>query len=328
MTKRVALVGAGLSGLACAARLVTAGHEVVIFEKSRGPSGRMSTRRGDDWQCDHGAQYFTARSPDFQAEVERWVAAGVAAEWKPRLKVFGARADASSGETPPRRWVGTPRMTSPAALLANELDVRLEHTVTALQREDSAWRLVTREHGLSVESFDAVLLSAPSPQAVALLPGSSLKDLAARARMRASWALMVRCAQPLGVRFDAAFINEGPLRWAARDSSKPGRPPGDVWLLHAEAEWSERHLEFAPEQVTELLLTAWEQLVRSEGASLPARETTIHRWRYADTEAPLEQNAAWDAALGLGLCGDWLGSGGVEGAWHSGRALAVRVLGR
>jgi HlyD family secretion protein len=29
----------------------------------------MSTRRGDDWQCDHGAQYFTARDPDFRAEV-------------------------------------------------------------------------------------------------------------------------------------------------------------------------------------------------------------------------------------------------------------------
>ena len=39
----------------------------------------MSTRRGDDWQCDHGAQYFTARDPRFKAEVDRWLAAGVAA---------------------------------------------------------------------------------------------------------------------------------------------------------------------------------------------------------------------------------------------------------
>ncbi|MEF8717273.1 MAG: NAD(P)-binding protein [Candidatus Accumulibacter necessarius] len=45
--------------------LQRAGLEVSLFDKSRGPGGRMSTRRGDDWQCDHGAQYFTARHPAF-----------------------------------------------------------------------------------------------------------------------------------------------------------------------------------------------------------------------------------------------------------------------
>jgi predicted NAD/FAD-dependent oxidoreductase len=59
----------------------------------------MSTRRGDDWQCDHGAQYFTARDPDFRAEVARWQALGVAAVWQPRLEVFGG-ADL---HTPTRR---------------------------------------------------------------------------------------------------------------------------------------------------------------------------------------------------------------------------------
>jgi len=35
----------------------------------------------------------------------------------------------------------------------------------------------------------------------------------------------------------------------------------------------------------------------------------------------------WDAHAGLGLCGDWLHGGKVEGAWLSGRALARCVLG-
>lgn len=326
-TRRVAIIGAGISGLACAEQLKAAGCTVELFEKSRGPSGRMSTRRGDDWQCDHGAQYFTARSPAFRAEVERWVAAGVAAGWTPRLHVFGKRAESSGEGT--QRWVGTPRMTAPAAWLARALDLKLEHTVSDLRREGDSWRVVTKEQGVVPGSFDAVLLCVPAPQAVPLLAPSApeLSALAASARMRASWALMLRCTQPLAVPFDAAFINEGPLRWVARDSSKPGRPAGDVWLLHGEATWSERHLETPADEVKGFLLDAWGGWLKSIGATLPASESTLHRWRYADTEPPLGREAVFDRALGLGLCGDWLSSGRVEGAWSSGRALAQWVLG-
>jgi len=33
----------------------------------------------------------------------------------------------------------------------------------------------------------------------------------------------------------------------------------------------------------------------------------------------------WDAHARLGLCGDWLNGGKVEGAWLSGQDLAGRV---
>ena len=79
----MAVIGAGLAGLSCAQVLLQAGHSVHVFDKARGPSGRMSTRRGEDehgaWQCDHGAQYFTARDPAFRTEVARWQQAGAAA---------------------------------------------------------------------------------------------------------------------------------------------------------------------------------------------------------------------------------------------------------
>ncbi|MFY9458131.1 MAG: FAD-dependent oxidoreductase, partial [Aquabacterium commune] len=55
----VAVVGAGLAGLSCAQALRSAGLQVTVLDKSRGVAGRMSTRRGEGWQADHGAQYFT-----------------------------------------------------------------------------------------------------------------------------------------------------------------------------------------------------------------------------------------------------------------------------
>ena len=57
----VAIIGAGASGLSCAQSLSLAGHTVRLYEKSWRAGGRMSTRLGEDWVADHGAQYFTAR---------------------------------------------------------------------------------------------------------------------------------------------------------------------------------------------------------------------------------------------------------------------------
>jgi predicted NAD/FAD-dependent oxidoreductase len=57
----------------------------------------MSTRRGDGWQCDHGAQYFTARDPGFRAEVARWQAAGVAGRGRRGWR-FSTRPTASAAK--------------------------------------------------------------------------------------------------------------------------------------------------------------------------------------------------------------------------------------
>jgi renalase len=139
--------------------------------------------------------------------------------------------------------------------------------------------------------------------------------------MRGCWALMLRFHARDELPFDAAFVNEDALRWIARDSSKPGRNGPETWLLHASAEWSEAHMELDVEAVAAELLHTF----RALGGPAPYAYT-VHRWRYADTEAVLDQGCACQGVDGLGLCGDWLNGGKVEGAWRSGRLLAGRVL--
>jgi len=318
---RIAVIGAGIAGLACATALVTTGAAVTVYEKSRGPGGRMSTRRGDDWQCDHGAQYFTARDPSFRAEVSRWELAGVAAPWTPRLQVLGG-AVPRHPDPSVQRFVGTPSMASPAGYLAEGLNVVPQTTVAGLQHDGRDWRLSCTERGSLADPYDAVLLAIPAPQAAALVrsPAPALARLADGVTMRGCWALMLRFAAPIDGSFDAAFVNEGPLRWIARDGSKPGRDGAETWLLHATAEWSEAHLEQDADGVAAELLDAFARL----GGPAP-QAFTAHRWRHADTEPPLALGCEWDAGLGLGLCGDWLNGGRVENAWHSGRRLAHRV---
>jgi hypothetical protein len=286
----LAVIGSGIAGLSCATALQQAGIEVSLFDKSRGPGGRMSTRRGDDWQCDHGAQYFTARHPEFRAEVARWQQAGVADLWAPRLCTFDGDSR-EHRESTVERFVGTPAMTAPARYLASTLSVQAPANIQQIRRQAHGWQVCSAEHGRLETSFSAVLLAVPAPQ---LAP--ELVALADRAVMRGSWALMLRFAAPVDLAFDAAFVNQGPLRWIARNSSKPGRSGEETWLLHARPEWSEAHLEDHPERVAEALLYAFGQL----GGPAP-QEWTAHRWRYADTDPPLEGGCAWRPEIGLGL---------------------------
>ena len=53
---------------------------------------------------------------------------------------------------------------------------------------------------------------------------------------------------------------------------------------------------------------------------------TAHRWRYADCENVMTRGSAWDNKARIGLCGDWLNGGKVQGAWLSGYQLAHKIL--
>lgn len=320
--ERVAVIGAGVAGLSCAKALADGGVTVEVFDKSRGPSGRMSTRRGDGWQCDHGAQYFTARDPDFRAEVETWIARGAAEVWAPRIVAIDGNG-LTARQAGVIRYVGTPRMTAPARLMAEALTLSLSHTANRLRREHLQWQIAFEEDLPAREGFDAVVLALPSPQAASLLAPVSrpLHDLAWNARMTACWTLMCRFDHAPALDFDAAFVNTGLLRWIARDSHKPGRPGGETWLLHANSEWSEAFVDTPPEAAAKAMIDAFVEL-----GGRPPAEWSAHRWRYADVACKTGPGYAWDDMKSLGLCGDWLNGGKVEGAWLSGRALARHLL--
>ncbi|MBG6222071.1 MULTISPECIES: FAD-dependent oxidoreductase [unclassified Janthinobacterium] len=321
----IAIIGAGIAGLACATTLRQAGLQVSLFEKSRGAGGRMSTRRGDGWQCDHGAQYFTARNPAFRAEVTRWEQAGVAGQWQLQLPSTAADGASGSDDTPAQRFVGMPRMSSIASWLAADLPLHTGVAISALQREDSAWRLQAQDAQPLADRYDAVVLAVPAPQAVPLLRQVAPEQaaLAAGTTMAGCWAMMLEYAQPLALGFNAAFINAGPLRWVARDSTKPGRNGHESWLLHASAEWSEAHMELDGDSIAAQLLASF----ISMGGQVPQR-WSVHRWRYASTPQARNDVCVWEAAQRLGMCGDWLNGGTVEAAWLSGQALAQRIVAR
>jgi predicted NAD/FAD-dependent oxidoreductase len=128
----------------------------------------------------------------------------------------------------------------------------------------------------------------------------------------------------LDVPLDGAFVEHPVLSWAARDSSKPGRPAGEAWVLHAAAEWSEAHLEDDPREVASELLSAFAAALDRELP--PPTYAEAHRWRYALPDPPLQEPCLFDERASLGAGGDWCGGPRIEGAFLSGAALAEGVL--
>ncbi|MCQ8279274.1 FAD-dependent oxidoreductase [Acetobacteraceae bacterium KSS8] len=309
---RVAIIGAGIAGLSCAGALRRAGHLPVLFEKSRGVGGRVSTRRagsdGASFGFDHGAQYMTARDPAFRALMRQWEAAGLAAPWP------------DAGED---AWVGVPGMNAPMRALAENLDVRRDHRVTTIARAPSAWRVIVEDG--AEETAEAVIVAAPSEQAPPLLAGIApdWSALAADTVSDPCWTVMAAFETRVPVEANT-LSKRAPIIWAARNSSKPGRQGPEAWVIQADPDWSRRHLEEQPDVVAPSLLSAFSETIRDR---LPATTSlAAHRWRYAKS-GRAERTALWDADRRLGVCGDWLVAPRVEGAFLSGTALAASILG-
>ncbi len=315
----IAVIGAGIAGLTAARTLGAAGRTVVVFDKGRGVGGRLSTRRTEHGPFDHGAQYVTARDPEFRAAVDGWTAAGVVARWSGRVVRLadGGRAEPDDAE----RHVGVPGMSAlPRHLAVGLADVRTDVRIDRIEGAPGAWRLVAEDGG-EAGPFAAVLVTVPSPQARPLLApvAPSLAASAAAAPMAPCWAVMIAFESPVETGFDAAFVTGGPLSWIARDGSKPGRPAGERWVLHGSPDWSTSVIEASADDVIRDLSAAFAGVAgRLPGVARAA----AHRWRFALPTAGVAEGYAFDAERAIGIAGDWCAGARVEGAWVSGLRLA------
>lgn len=326
---RIAVIGAGVAGLACAQALRERGAEVSVFEKDEVPGGRAATLIEDCGPYDPGAQYFTAHSARFVAAVEQWQAAGLVERWRGRIVAFTNGAVEDKTESA-ERFVAVPGMRRLGVALAQGLDVRYRQPIGRLQRRDGAWHLAAEGATELLGPFDAVCTALPSPAAAALLDGHTpLAEWARTVGWDAGWSVMLALGHRTGVDFAGAFVNDDPiLGWAALDSAKPRRGQvegvAERWVLHAKPAWARRYIEMDEAAAARWLARAFSARVRRNLVPIKARAL---RWRCALPLNPLPQRYLWDPERQLGMAGDWCDGPRIEGAFLSGRALADAIFG-
>lgn len=324
----IAVIGAGFAGLACARVLSEAGHQVILFEKSRGVSGRAPTRWFDRQAStpvgvDHGTQYFSAESVNFRDLVLQAQKAGAVAPWMGRV------VDLSYGEliehpSEAARWVGSPGMNSFGAYLANGLDVRKQSKVIAITKESGSWSLTLEgaagQHEQTVGSFDWLVCAMPAEQSAMLFKDvdAGLHSLASKVHSNVTWTVMISLPERVSVDFDGAFVYDSPIGWICRDSSKPGRAAGERWVIQATAAWSKAHANDPTESIQESLMDVFRNVT---GCQVEPDLIQAHRWLYSIPQNPLKSGPYLSSSSQLAACGDWLSEGSVEAAYLSGYEL-------
>jgi renalase len=311
--RRVTVVGGGISGAACANVLAAAGVQVTLRDRGRRLGGRMASRMLRDTGTAHdgrpvdiGASYFTAREPEFVAQVDQWTAAGVVRPWTDSFHVAGAEG-IEGVRSGPMRFAAPRGLRS---VVESMIDARVE-----VHSGDDVTEL---------PSDEPVALCMPVPQARRLddrIPDSSI-----------TWepVIAVTCVfdERSWLDIDGVFVNDDPvLTWIADD----GRRRGDdapVLVAHVHPVLSAGHLQ-DPAAVVPQAVAAVRRVLGV--VDYPAW-VDAHRWTFAK---PLTAHPEpyWLSPDGrVGVAGDlWAGGPRVEAAWLSGdalgRALASRMSG-
>lgn len=304
MTGEVVVVGAGLSGVACARALQAAGVGVRLLDRGHVPGGRMASRTLWARRVDLGASYFTVSDDGFAEVVDGWAGRGLAREWTDTFTVLGEERSSTIG---PMRWGTTRGLRSLVEDLAAGLPVE-RRQVESVDEVDG----------------DAVVLAMPDPQARRLVGEHPV----ARSLHR-EWEPVIAVAARWADRawdLDGAFVNGDPdLGWVADD----GRRRGDgapVLVAHTTPGLAARHLD-DPARAGPVAVQALRRLLDLG----EPEDVHVHRWTFA---RPVGERTDPFALVGgdrlVGVCGDgWGDRPKVETAWLSGvrlgRALAQRL---
>ncbi len=323
----VIILGAGLAGLTAARRLAEAGQTVLMLDKGRSVGGRLATRRMGHAIFDHGAQFFTVRSPEFQAQVDQWVDAGVVEVWS---RGFGPASDGYP------RYRGSTGMNSVAKHVATRL-VESHDNVTLVARTEAnaiindgeAWAVTYQGPTREPDMGCAVICTAPIPQSLALLragatPVDGLSDLQA-IRYHRVIAILAALDRSPGLPEPGALQQPAdPSFTFVADNQAKGisRDPAITFHLNPNLAASLWDSDDAS------VLAAIHEELRSYLGGAAVTQIQVKRWRYSGPVSP-HPDPCFVVARNPGpvvLAGDGFAGSKVEGAFLSGLAAANDVL--
>jgi hypothetical protein len=328
----VVVVGAGISGIACARALHDTGVPVRVLDRGRHLGGRIALRREQLGEAervvDIGASYFTVSDPTFAAVVQDWQARGLAREWADTFTVLRPDGLAPGVAGGPVRWAAGGGLRSLVEDLARGLDVTSGHEVEQVDCEGQG-------PVVDGEQAAAVVLAMPQPQAADLLPVPVVQRLDLEPGLEWNPALTVWTGwqdrwwdgASERVLADGAFVDGSTVvDWVADD----GRRRGDgapVLVVHSTPGYAATWLD-DPEGGVAGVLAELDRLLGA-GRTSPPVFAKARRWSLASPCVPQERPFAFDDSTLVGVCGDaWGPKPRVEQAWLSGHTLGRELVNR
>jgi predicted NAD/FAD-dependent oxidoreductase len=317
-----------MAGLMAAQTLHVQGLRVLLLDKGRSVGGRLATRRVGPGRADHGAQFFTVRTPEFQAWVDQWQAEGLVYTWSRGWSDGSLSTDKPDGHP---RYAVRGGMNALAKHLAHGLHTQVGVRVLVVSNQEGAWQ-ARDESGLTYTA-SSLLLTPPVPQSLALLDAGGV-HLAEEDRKRLERIQYAPCLA--GIFWLEGSVHlpdpgalqrpEAPISWIADNRRKGISPDATLITVHAGSAYSHRLWDAPEGQALNTLLKGLRPFL---DATTTIREAQLKRWRYAlpTTLHPASYLGATGVPT-LIFAGDGFGSPRVEGAALSGLAAADEIVRR
>lgn len=319
----IAIIGAGISGLTCANAL-SQHHNVKVFEKARGVSGRLSTRRSKDLRFDHGAQFIRARSDIFKVFINQLIDNQIISIWDARYKEIEYGVSSNIDSFNQKNYVGIPGMNQVGKFIARDLDVAVNTRIKEIISKNNSHVLIA-ENGDVFENFDHVILAIPSDQLIELLPKkvSFLNDIY-NYKMRACATLMINDDNLPDLGFDACKVKGHDISWLSVNSSKPQRDNSTSIVIHSSHLWADQHAFDNKNWMISHLLKQSKDLFEYDFSS--SKHINLHVWLYSNIGKANNAVYYLDRNTNISACGDWCLRGNIESAYLSGYKLANAIL--
>ena len=308
--KNFIIIGAGLSGLIAAQKLSEKNlGKVLILEKSRGIGGRIATRRTLGTRFDHGAQFYRLKDDIFELHQE-WKKEDLSQLW----------FTSSKGE----HWCSPQGLKALPKKLASSLDIKLEKQNQYNSIESNYWSLKSdKEEEWQCEHL---IISAPLPQALALIEQSGLDNLLHSAEFKElkkinySKALvaLITLENELASHQSGYEEYESGEIFSVSDQKKKGVSTDNAITVTMSDTFSENYFLVSEEIALKEIL----KIVHLKFPEAKIISSELKKWRYCKPNS-IYPKKFLEIAPKLYLIGDSFGGSSLLGAIRSANALAL-----
>ena len=328
------VIGSGISGISAANTLLKNNKPVLILDKARNSGGRLSTRAHPKFSFDHGAQFFTTKDLEFSQIVQKAVQ-----EQEIAILEHPEKGNVYFGNPVFGPFIS--KLTSSLEIMQNALVTRIEKPK---DRPDEHWCIsITDNQPVFAKN---IILTMPAPQTNALLPEylTELKHTTMQALYDPCIAILAGVEVPLSssIFLDNFELLDRPILLESENISwsiakwSHSNENNSAYLsviIHANPEFSSKHLEEGVSTLTDNLWEEWKSHLEIDTSfdvsALPKRISYLkgHKWYYARVSKTADEKCERiNQKYSIALAGDWLEGPRIESAWISGRNAAISLL--
>jgi len=316
---KITIIGSGFSSAVLSKNLKE--KDVLIFDKSRGPGGRSSTRRVEHVGVfDHGLQFISPKKKEFELFLKQHLTSFVK-EWDGEFILFE-----DNKKIEKKKYIGKSGNNDFVKKLISS-NIHYQKELLSIEKKDKKWLLEFKDN--SKQECEKLILTIPLEQCQKIITPLNL-DFKIIGSMEPNLTVMIGFDKSLGISANGfKFEKNSILGWTANESSKirsENNPDLELWTLQSSLFFAQKKFQDYrgnKEEVINLMVGEFLNLFNIKNANIVHKD--IHGWLYAFKKENFSQKFYWNEEINLGICGDWMCGSKAEDAWSSASALADQI---